>query len=321
MCHRGCAFFAMILLWGIPSDTPLRAVERALQGEGISILFLDQRAAEHTTLRLKVDERVSGALTVFDQTIELEDIRAVYARPYEPANLGIAAGSPLYQHVAALHEAFCVWLDITPAFVPNRPRAMTSNASKPYQAALIEAAGLRTPETLLTTDREAAAVFRAHHGEVMYKSISAVRSIVSRIRPEDEDRMRDVKWCPTQFQRRIGGFEVRVHLVDGEVFASRIISDADDYRYAEFSGQSLDIVAFELPAQIADRCRHVATALGYAIAGFDLRCEAGEWICFEVNPSPSFTYYEERTGQPISRAVARLLANAVRNNRGLVPNG
>jgi hypothetical protein len=30
--------------------------------------------------------------------------------------------------------------------------------------------------------------------------------------------------------------------------------------------------------------------------------------CFEVNPSPAFSYYEEHTQQPIAYAVARYLA-------------
>ena len=34
----------------------------------------------------------------------------------------------------------------------------------------------------------------------------------------------------------------------------------------------------------------------------------GAWYCFEVNPSPGFTYYQEETGQPIADAIARLLA-------------
>jgi glutathione synthase/RimK-type ligase-like ATP-grasp enzyme len=46
-------------------------------------------------------------------------------------------------------------------------------------------------------------------------------------------------------------------------------------------------------------------------AGIDLRrTPAGDWYCFEVNPSPGFTFYESATGQPIAAAVARFLAAA-----------
>ena len=45
------------------------------------------------------------------------------------------------------------------------------------------------------------------------------------------------------------------------------------------------------------------------LAGIDLRLtDDGRWFCFEVNPSPGFTYYEQATGQPIARSIARLLA-------------
>ena len=48
-----------------------------------------------------------------------------------------------------------------------------------------------------------------------------------------------------------------------------------------------------------------------SVAGIDLRkTPEGEWVCFEVNTSPAFTYYEEATHQPIARAIARLLAEA-----------
>jgi glutathione synthase/RimK-type ligase-like ATP-grasp enzyme len=305
----------VILLWGIPSDPPLAAVEAELSRRGVPSLFLDQRAAPQTTLQMEVAVGVTGVLTVFEQIVRLEDIRAVYPRPHELTHVASLSQEVRPGHAAALHAALSVWLDVTPAFVLNRPAAMALNASKPYQAALIEAAGLRKPPTLLTTDPDAAASLRDRHGTVIYKSISAMRSIVARLSAEDEGRLRDVTWCPTQFQRRIGGFEVRVHVVGDVVFASRVISDADDYRYASLTGQDMDIVSFELPVDIAALCRKVAAALGYVIAGIDLRCEDNVWYCFEANPSPSFTYYEQRTGQPIAAAVAELLARALTSRK------
>jgi hypothetical protein len=41
--------------------------------------------------------------------------------------------------------------------------------------------------------------------------------------------------------------------------------------------------------------------LGLSLSGIDLRLTpAGEWYCFEVNPSSAFTYYQEATGHPIA---------------------
>jgi hypothetical protein len=62
------------------------------------------------------------------------------------------------------------------------------------------------------------------------------------------------------------------------------------------------------PAPVADRCCRLTADLGLAVAGLDLRrTPDGTWYCFEVNPSPGFTYYEYMTGAPLTEAVASLL--------------
>jgi glutathione synthase/RimK-type ligase-like ATP-grasp enzyme len=102
-------------------------------------------------------------------------------------------------------------------------------------------------------------------------------------------------------------------VVGAEIFATRILSDADDYRYAARQGLPRPrLSTTDVPDDVADRCRLLTSRLGLAVAGIDLRVTPeGEWFCFEVNPSPAFTYYEYGTGQPIATAVAGLLAAAV----------
>ncbi|HVX64976.1 MAG TPA: hypothetical protein VHA11_00165 [Bryobacteraceae bacterium] len=306
----------MILLWGVPYDPPLAAVERILRRERVRYAFLDQRAVLDTELILECGDRIGGTLSVGGDTLALEEMHAVYPRPYDLELIKpvAAAGSesPAYQHANAIQQAVSIWLDLTPALVLNRPREMSLNYSKPYQAALIEAAGFRIPETLVTTDPAAVREFRRRYPDIIYKSVSAVRSIVTGMRPEDEARLEQVAWCPTQFQQRVTGPEVRVHVVGEQLFASEIVTKADDYRYASLSGHSMAIRPYDLPADCAARCRAVAAAMNYVIAGIDLRCDAGTWYCFEVNPSPGFLYYQEQTGQPIDEAVAKLLIDGLK---------
>jgi len=303
----------VILLWGVPYDPPLAAVERILRRDGVKYAFLDQRAVLDSELTLQVGERVSGKLWVQGETLPLEEIRAIYPRPFALEQIeplaDVGRDSVAFRRAAAFQQLFSIWLDITPAKVLNRPRQMSLNYSKPYQASLIEAAGFAVPETLLTTVPDAVRAFRTTQTGVIYKSISAVRSIVAQLEQQDEARIQDVMWCPTQFQQRISGSEVRVHVVGEEVFASEIITSADDYRYAFLSGASLEIRAIDPTDAWADRCRRLAAAMGFPIAGIDLRRDHGIWYCFEVNPSPGFAYYQERTGQPIDEAVARLLCS------------
>jgi glutathione synthase/RimK-type ligase-like ATP-grasp enzyme len=185
---------------------------------------------------------------------------------------------------------------------------MASNGSKPFQAALIRAAGFDTPRTLIAADKAAVLAFQARHGPIVYKSISGVRSIVARLTEAQISRLDEPAACPTQFQEQIAGTDLRVHVIGDEVYGCEILSTADDYRYARARETLPSLRPWTPPEALADRCRSLVSALGLEAAGIDLRRrDDGRWCCFEVNPSPGFTWYEQATGAPIADAVARRL--------------
>jgi glutathione synthase/RimK-type ligase-like ATP-grasp enzyme len=101
-------------------------------------------------------------------------------------------------------------------------------------------------------------------------------------------------------------------VVDSEVFATAVHGDATDYRYAaRHSHADTELHAKTLPDEAAEGCVRLARAFELPCAGIDLKLTPdGELFCFEVNPSPAFSYYESATGQPIARALARYLAGA-----------
>jgi len=305
----------MILLWGTSGDEPLMAVLGSLQRRGVPHALVDQRDVLDTTVELTFAPRPGGAVAVRDRRVPLDEVSAVYIRQYESRKLPdvVDGGPAAAAHAAAVESALWSWTEVTSARVVNRPSAMASNGSKPYQAAIIRAAGFRVPPTLITTCEAAAREFWQRHGRVIYKSVSSVRSIVSRLAPVDEARLADVATCPTQLQAYVEGQDVRVHVVGDRVFPCAVRSDADDYRYARRQGATTELEACKLPPAIEARCRELAARLGFLLAGIDLRrAPDGEWYCFEVNPSPCFTYYQSRTCQPMSETLAQLLIDGAR---------
>lgn len=63
------------------------------------------------------------------------------------------------------------------------------------------------------------------------------------------------------------------------------------------------------PGDTQEKCVALTRGLGLAFAGIDLKVTpAGEIFCFEVNPSPAFSFFEANTGQPIADSLARHLA-------------
>jgi glutathione synthase/RimK-type ligase-like ATP-grasp enzyme len=299
----------MILLWGVSRDDPLTAVHRALREVRAPVALVDQQQLAAGRIEVHVCDGLPTRITFEDGHVDLADVTAVYLRPYDSRHLVATSVANKAAQMYAAEEALTFWSETTSATVVNRPSAMASNNSKPYQLQLIREHGFDVPDTLVTTDPAAVEAFHEEHGEVIYKSVSGVRSIVSRLHDIDRLRLAEIANCPTQFQEHIPGIDLRVHVVGDMAFACEISSDADDYRYPK-NGATLDVATACLTAEQLFRCRSLAHALGLQVAGIDLRVNGPSWYCLEVNPSPGFTFYEEYTGQPIAEAIVDLLMAA-----------
>lgn len=313
----------LILLWGLGTERPFEVVWEEVERQGLPYVLLDQRDVAETELDISFDSEVRGTLRTRTRSVDLRSITSAYVRPCDsrmlPAVVRAGEGSALWQHALALAEALSAWVELTPALAVNRFSSMASNGSKPFQLELIRRQGFSVPETLVTTDPSEARAFYERHGHVIYKSVSSVRSIVSRLKPERLESLAEVVHCPTQFQRYIPGRDHRVHVVGDEIFPCEIVCDATDYRYP--GEEDVDLRACRLPAEVEERCFKLAASMNLPVAGIDLRrSPEGEWFCLEVNPSPAFSYYQAHAGLRISEAIARLLAAGAKDAE-LVPAG
>ena len=223
----------------------------------------------------------------------------------EPVNLLTASQQRIY----TAHESLVNWLEVAPLRVMNRLSAMGSNQSKPYQAQLIAQAGFSIPPTLITNDPEAVRTFQQTYPRVIYKSISAVRSVVRELGRSAFNELEKIRYLPTQFQAYIPGENIRVHVAGERVFATRIRSDAIDYRYAGQAGLDFGLEEVYIEEEVTERCLRLSRLLELPLCGIDLkRTPSGELYCFEANPSPAFSFYQEPTGQDIAAAVVSYLS-------------
>lgn len=284
----------MIIIFGGLVDPVEAYVCECLLAKNIDFLLLDARQyPEQFDLDYYLNDGViEGFIRYSSQKIALSDVGSIYVR-----------------QITKPSWSLCTLANTLPALVVNRPMASASNGSKPYQQKIISQYGFKVPSTLVTTIPEEAHCFYEKHQErVIYKSVSSVRSIVKRMIPDDLKYLERVRNCPTQFQEFVPGVDIRVHTVGDRVFAAEITSEASDYRYAKGDDNRV-IRGIELPTDIAQRCLDLTKGLGLVMGGVDLRrTPAGEYYCFEVNPSPAFTFYESYTQQQIGYALAKLLS-------------
>lgn len=295
------------LLLGLPHEPPIAAVSRSLSKFDFQYLVVDQRQLLFGNAQTSwAAGTVHGIIEIGGTQISLDSITGVYSRLMSWSDLPEVVANPeLFIHAYKLHLAIEAWLETTSARVLNRTSANDSNNSKPYQAMLIRE-HFDIPATLITNNPDVFAAFRSEFGHVIYKSISGERSIVTSFTEADNDRLHLLTNAPVQFQEYVRGVDVRVHVVGSEVFATCVESDAVDYRY-DRSG-SVKMSPIELSDTVAASCVALTKQLGLYLSGIDLcYTDDGRIVCFEVNPSPAFTIYEDATGQAISDGIARFL--------------
>lgn len=254
----------------------------------------------------------SGFVSGAEWTVDLDELTGVFVRylgaegRIRHSELAPESAPPMYFEY---DTGLMALLEDLPCPVVNRVAGGMSNSSKAYQALLVRECGLLTPPTLVSNDPAAVQTFLGDwDGEVIYKSLSGVRSIVRRMGSAQLERLALLRHGPAQFQALIKGENIRVHTVGAQVFATRVHSGAVDYRYAAREGGSVAMEPTEVPVAVAEACVRLARKLDLVLAGIDLmETPQGDYYCFEVNPSPGFLYYEQHTGQAISAAVAELL--------------
>ena len=305
----------MIAVIGISSETPVRLLMEACADKRIPCTLFNQRRQGAWSVQYDVFRPNDSILANGDATLTPSRCSGIYLRTMDHTKLPEWAGAN--EDRRRIEGMYCnLWKllddEALTTRVVNSPSVQLSNGSKPYQSIVIQAQGLDIPETCITSDEDVAHDFLTKHAAVIYKSISGTRSIVKRVDEASLANLSRIRYCPVQFQECVTGDNVRVHVVGEQAIATRILSDAVDYRYASQEGKSTTLEPHDLSPEVAAKCVGLAHALRLPFAGIDLMITAdGRTICFEVNPSPGYSYYEQHTGQRISHSLADLLAQGV----------
>ena len=299
----------MILLWGIQDDAPMGMVIENLLQAGADFIFLDQHNVFSDDIEYSFNQDSGGRCVIYSQSgrIDLYDMSVAYLRPYNFREFDSAKNKtmddPMILRAASFEMQLIACINASDAVIVNRSDPSSTNNSKPYQMALIRKTGFKIPESFISNDKQAVKNFLLGNPSSIYKSISGVRSIVSRVENAQLEYLQDVSWCPTLFQKLIPGTNYRVHVIGDRIFALRIHSDRLDYRYGNTS-----MFVEDLPVEIATKCHALNSMLGLHFSGIDLiRTPEEEWYCLEVNPSPAYSYFQHKSGSPISQALCAFL--------------
>jgi glutathione synthase/RimK-type ligase-like ATP-grasp enzyme len=204
-------------------------------------------------------------------------------------------------------------LQALPVRVVNSPLA-DRFFEKPFQLALARGLGLRIPETLITSQPEAARRFAAGRGgAIVHKPLtgSSTRMLATcRWGAAAEEALAALPLAPAIFQEAVcGGRELRITLVGQETFAVEFRPGASvvDGR----CDLETEYRRHELPRVVERGLRALMGRLGLTYATVDMKLtDDGDYVFLELNPQGQFLYIEILTGLPIAAAMAQLLTEA-----------
>lgn len=300
-----------VVLCGSLGDSHVRALHDRLREAGQEPLLLDSQRFPGS-LRVNLGDR--------PEDIRIDGVRvplpaAVYLRSLyqSPAGYGVDASREMeadwrrtlakYRERNTLLSAILYRWECAGVPIYN-PLSVQRNITKPFQMALLSAAGLPVPRTLWSNDPDEVRRFAAQ-GPVIYKPVCGGAS-TQMLQDADliPERLNKLSAAPVTFQELLPGDDIRVYVIDGGVVARmRILTNALDFRQNE---QAIEPV--KLSDEIDAQCIRAADVLGLRYTGMDLKADAqGSLRILELNPSAMFLGFDHMAGTDVGGELANAL--------------
>ena len=200
------------------------------------------------------------------------------------------------------------------AFWVNKPINDAAASHKPWQLMVAQQCGLEIPDTLMTTDPvDARCFWNEHPDEIIYKQFIALPEAwreTRRLNNEDRDKAEAIRLAPVIFQHYVSAVsDLRVIEIGDELFAASTDVEQQSYPEDVRFNSGVRYVPHALPQSIADQLHALMTTMGLTYGAIDLSLTSdARYVFLEINPAGQFLYIEKATGQPISAALASILA-------------
>lgn len=310
----------MILIVSHPRDDHAAAVLGELAVTRQPAVLLDTSLfPREGTLTQRFDRRRSHfEFRIAGRPVDLDDCRVGWWRRPQPYALhsGISPDAAEFAYTEC-HEAVTgAWAGAGMSWV-NRPELDEVAHHKPYQLATAVAVGLPVPRTLVTNDPGEARAFIDEIGvdRTVYKTFLASEHCWREtriLRPEEIGLLDRLPLAPVIFQEYVpADADIRVTVFGPRIFAAAITPAPGGYQVDyRMDMEGARFTSTELPEAILGRLRMLMDRLGLVYGAIDLRrTPDGEYVFLEINPAGEWRFIEQRTGQPLTRAMADLLIN------------
>lgn len=308
----------LILIVSHPADDHAGEVLSLLERKGHPAVLLDtgQFPVRVSLTQSFQNGRHEHEFVIDRRRIDLNSCGSAWWRRPLPLTLEPAIATSVVSFAyAESHEALAgLWAALDVTWV-NPPGLDEAAHHKPYQLAVASQVGLTVPRTLITNDPDAARRFIAKLGpeRTVYKTFLASEECwrETRVMRREEMAILDaVRLAPVIFQEYVPAVaDIRVTVLGPRIIATAITAARGgyevDYRM-DLEGAHFQPTV--LPGSTQRKIRALMKRLGLVYGAIDLRrTRDDQHVFLEVNPAGEWRFVEERTGQPITKAMAELL--------------
>ncbi len=310
----------MILVISYPNEDHTIEVVKYLMDSGreVKILCLsDFPARASVELHWVSSDSHVYVVNNTDGRINLGDARVVWWRRIVPFEVDPEIRKPIDRFFAESETSQAVngVLDALDCMWVNPRSADEAAHRKPFQWEVANRVGMNMPRTLVTNEPGAARSFIEQVGvnKTVFKAFLASTEEWRETRlveMSDLNRIDSVRYAPVIFQEYIDGVDLRITVVGDRLFTAEIDARQTSYPFdmRMVIGEA-EIKPIELPSAVHDSILRFMGELGLVYGAIDMRRTTdGRFIFLEVNPAGQWLFVEQRTGLPISKAVADLLA-------------
>lgn len=205
----------------------------------------------------------------------------------------------------------------------NNPRKVWQASNKITQLLTAGDLGFNIPATLITNSQVNIKKFIGYHSDERMVMKAVKHGFISNndgtwlagtqaFVLEDLMQKGTASDIPTQIQQRIiKKCDIRVVVVDNDVFPTRIFSNDNsdtwiDWRIEELSCQQLRHESFTLSPKLESLCIELPRRMGLRYSSMDLiEDQKGEFWFLELNPNGQWAWIEQLTGSNIRDAIIR----------------
>lgn len=290
------------LFTNFPASSTLSVVQ------GLPNLFGNIAA---TTLKTRAKEAIS---------LDVQSVRSIWLRRLRHPVIAPEIEADRFRRFASENTMDVIrgWLTEASDRIPviNVPYAERRAVLKPYQLRVAMRCGLKVPETCISSDPMTIQSFVEKQStagvQVIYKPVATTFDAAQGTQLFTEEcfqHLEKVCYCPSIFQSRIIGADIRAVVVGSRVFAIKEVAATEEGRVDIRTEAEPAISPIELPNELQERLLRMQQELGLVFGAYDLKLDArGDFWFLEVNPSGQWLWVEIGGGHPISESLARILA-------------